>query len=97
MKASPGRSRPEVGAAMSRVPGMEVRIGVVYTPREIVLEMGDDAENVSEVIESAVKEKTALLWLTEGKGKRLGIPLDKLAYGATAGPDADRKVGFGAR
>jgi hypothetical protein len=76
---------------------MEVRIGVVYTPREIVLEMGDDAENVSEVIESAVKEKTALLWLTDSKGKRLGIPLDKLAYVEIAGPDADRKVGFGAR
>jgi Protein of unknown function (DUF3107) len=76
---------------------MEVRIGVVYTPREIVLEMGDDAEKVSEVIESAVKEKTALLWLTDSKGKRLGIPLDKLAYVEIAGPDADRKVGFGAR
>jgi hypothetical protein len=76
---------------------MEVRIGVVYTPREIVLEMDDDAEKVSETIESALKDKTALLWLTDSKGKRLGIPLDKLAYVEIAGPDADRKVGFGAR
>ena len=76
---------------------MEVRIGVVYTPREIVLEMGDDAEKVSETIESAVKEKTALLWLTDSKGKRLGIPLDKLAYVEIASPDSDRKVGFGSR
>ena len=76
---------------------MEVRIGVVYTPREIVLEMGDDADTVSATIEGAVKEKTALLWLTDSKGKRLGIPLDKLAYVEIAGADADRKVGFGAR
>jgi hypothetical protein len=76
---------------------MEVRIGVVYTPREIVLEMGDDAETVSATIESAVKDKTALLWLTDTKGKRLGIPLDKLAYVEIAGADADRKVGFGSR
>jgi hypothetical protein len=76
---------------------MEVRIGVVYTPREIVLEMGDDAEKVSETIESAVKEQTALLWLTDSKGKRLGIPLDKLAYVEIASPDSDRKVGFGSR
>jgi hypothetical protein len=76
---------------------MEVRIGVVYTPREIVLEMGDDAESVSTTIESALKEKTALLWLTDSKGKRLGIPLDKLAYVEIASPDSERKVGFGAR
>ena len=76
---------------------MEVRIGVVYTPREIVLEMGDDAEKVSDTIESAVKEQTALLWLTDSKGKRLGIPLDKLAYVEIASPDSDRKVGFGSR
>ena len=76
---------------------MEVRIGVVYTPREIVLEMGDDADTVSATIEKAVNEKTALLWLTDSKGKRLGIPLDKLAYVEIAGADADRKVGFGSR
>ena len=76
---------------------MEVRIGVVYTPREIVLDMGDDAESVSTTIESALKEKTALLWLTDSKGKRLGIPLDKLAYVEIASPDSERKVGFGAR
>ena len=76
---------------------MEVRIGVVYTPREIVLDMGDDAESVSTTIESALKEKTALLWLTDSKGKRLGIPLDKLAYVEIASPDSERKVGFGSR
>jgi hypothetical protein len=76
---------------------MEVRIGVVYTPREIILEMGDDADTVSTSIETAVREKSALLWLTDAKGRRLGIPTDKLAYVEIAGADADRKVGFGAR
>jgi hypothetical protein len=76
---------------------MEVRIGVVYTPREIVLEMGDDAETVSAAIETAVREQNALLWLTDAKGRRLGIPTDKLAYVEIAGADADRKVGFGSR
>ena len=76
---------------------MEVRIGVVYTPREIVLEMGDDADTVSATIEQALNEKSALLWLTDTKGKRLGIPIDKLAYVEIAGADADRKVGFGSR
>ena len=76
---------------------MEVRIGVVYTPREIVLEMGDDADTVSSTIEQALNEKSSLLWLTDAKGKRLGIPFDKLAYVEIDGADADRKVGFGSR
>ena len=76
---------------------MEVRIGVVYTPREIVLDMGDDTETVSTAIETAVREKNPLLWLTDSKGRRLGIPIDKLAYVEIAGADADRKVGFGSR
>jgi hypothetical protein len=76
---------------------MEVRIGVVYTPREIILEMGDDADTVGALVETAVREQSALLWLTDSKGRRLGIPTDKLAYIEMAGADADRKVGFGSR
>jgi hypothetical protein len=74
---------------------MEVRIGVVYTPREIVLEMADDADALSKTIEAGLQDKGAMLWLADSKGRRLGIPTDKLAYVEIAGPDADRKVGFG--
>jgi len=73
---------------------MEVRIGVVYTPREIVLEMPDDADDVSKTIEAGLREE-GMMWLTDVKGRRVGIPTDKLAYVEIAGPDADRKVGFG--
>jgi hypothetical protein len=76
---------------------MEVRIGVVYTPREVVLEMGDDADTVSATIEKAVSDKSPLVWLVDSKGKRLGIPIDKLAYVEIAGADSERKVGFGSR
>ena len=74
---------------------MEVRIGVVYTPREIVLEMPDDPDAVSKSIETGLREQHALMWLTDSKGRRVGIPADKLAYVEISGPDADRKVGFG--
>ena len=76
---------------------MEVRIGVVYTPREIVLEMADDADDVSKTIEAGLREEGTMMWLTDSKGRRVGIPTDKLAYVEIAGPDADRKVGFGNR
>jgi Protein of unknown function (DUF3107) len=76
---------------------MDVHIGVVYTAREIVLDMDGDAETVSSTVEAAVREKNPLLWLVDSKGRRVGIPTDKLAYIEIAGADADRKVGFGSR
>jgi len=76
---------------------MEVRIGVVYTARELVVDMEEDSMTVSGIVESAIKEGDALLWLTDTKGKRIGVPTDKIAYVEIAGDTADRKVGFGSR
>jgi hypothetical protein len=76
---------------------MEVRIGVVYSARELVLEMDDDSSTVSAAVEAAVRESNPLLWLTDSKGRKVGIPTDKLAYVEVAGDAADRKVGFGSR
>jgi len=76
---------------------MEVRIGVVYTARELVLEMDDDSSTVSAAIEAAIGGKGPLMWLTDSKGRKVGVPTDKLAYVEVAGDAADRKVGFGSR
>jgi uncharacterized protein DUF3107 len=76
---------------------MEVRIGVVYTSRELVLEMDDDSATVTAAIEAAISGKGPLMWLTDSKGRKVGIPGDKLAYVEVAGDAADRKVGFGSR
>ena len=76
---------------------MEVRIGVVYSARELVLEMEDDSNTVTAAVEAAVRENNPLLWLTDSKGRKVGIPTDKLAYVEVAGDAADRKVGFGSR
>ena len=76
---------------------MEVRIGVVYTARELVLDMDDDSATVSAAIEAAIDGDGPLMWLTDSKGRKVGIPTDKLAYVEVAGDAADRKVGFGSR
>ena len=76
---------------------MEVRIGVVYTARELVLEMDDDSSTVSAAIEAAIGGKGPLMWLTDSKGRKVGVPTDKLAYVEVAGDAADRRVGFGSR
>ncbi len=76
---------------------MEVKIGVVYTPRELTLEVDDNADGVASTIEGALAKGDSLLWLTDNKGRRVGIPVDKIAYVEVGSDAGDRQVGFGVR
>ncbi|MER6911542.1 DUF3107 domain-containing protein [Streptomyces sp. NPDC000594] len=74
---------------------MEVKIGVLHTPREIVLESGESAEEVERVVGEALAGKTPLLSLTDEKGRKVLVPADRIAY-IEIGEPATRRVGFGA-
>lgn len=74
---------------------MDVRIGVTYTAKELEVELPEDAEadSVKADIEAALASGS-VLWLTDRKGRNVGVPADKVAYvdmGAEAG---DRRIGF---
>jgi len=75
---------------------MEVRIGVVYTARELTVETDDSVDSVTAAIEGAMSNGDPLLWLTDTKGRRIGVPVDKIAYVEVAADAGGRKVGFGA-
>ena len=75
---------------------MEVRIGVVYTARELTVETDDSVDGVTATIEGAMSKGDAFLWLTDTKGRRIGVPVDKIAYVEIAADAGGRKVGFGA-
>ena len=75
---------------------MEVRIGVVYTAREMTVETDDSADTVAAAVDSAISNGDALFWLTDTKGRRVGVPVDKIAYVEVAADAGGRKVGFGA-
>jgi hypothetical protein len=74
---------------------MEVRIGVVYTTRELTIETDESVDVVSQAIESALGGAAPLFWLTDVKGRRVGVPTDKIAYVEVAADAGGRKVGFG--
>ena len=74
---------------------MDVKIGVVYTPKELIVELDDSAEQVSAAVTAALGEKAAILWLTDSKGRRIGVPTDKIAYVEIGSDDSTRRVGFG--
>jgi hypothetical protein len=76
---------------------VEVRIGVTQTPKEIEVDLGDDGDAalVVKQVEDALAGETGVLWLTDRKGRRVGVPATKLAYVEIGSPTADRRVGFG--
>ena len=72
---------------------MDVRIGVTNTPKEITVELADgtDADAVRADVEAALGGDGAVLWLTDVKGRQVGVPADKVAYvdigaGSSASP-----------
>jgi hypothetical protein len=74
---------------------VEVRIGVTYSPREIELEFGEDVDRdaVVKQVEEALKGD-AVLWLTDRRGRQVGVPSGKIAYVEISGNADDRRVGF---
>jgi len=76
---------------------MEIRIGVVHTNKEIEIELPEDADldQLATDIETAIDGEAGLLWLTDRRGRRVGVPAARIAYIEMARGD-DRRVGFGA-
>ena len=75
---------------------MEIRIGVTYSPKEIEIDLADDlaGDALVEQITASVGDENAMLWLTDRKGRRVGVATSKLAYVEIGAPRSDRRVGF---
>ena len=69
---------------------MDVRIGITQTPKELEVEMPDDADRDKVVadIEKLLKTGDGVLWLTDRKGRRVGVPVVKVAYVEVGAPAA---------
>ncbi|WP_419920194.1 DUF3107 domain-containing protein [Candidatus Poriferisodalis sp.] len=75
---------------------MDIRIGITHGGRELSVEVDDDAaESTVEALEGAVSGGASVLWLTDRNGRRVGVPIDKLAF-VELGPAGDRRIGFAA-
>jgi len=76
--------------------GVDVRIGVTQAPREISVEVDDDLrDDVKSKVEAALAGATDVLWITDKRGRDVGIPAAKIAYVEVGSADGDRRIGFG--
>jgi Protein of unknown function (DUF3107) len=76
---------------------VDVRIGIVQSIKELDIELPDDADRdkVLADIETVLAKSDSILWLTDRKGRRVGVPSSKVAYVEMDAPSSDRRVGFG--
>ncbi len=74
---------------------MDIRIGVTYTAKELDVELPDDTEHdaVKASVEAALTDQN-VLWLTDRKGRAIGVPSDKIAYVDIGSSESSRRIGF---
>jgi hypothetical protein len=75
---------------------VDVRIGVTQAPREISVEVDDrERDDVKAKVEAALAGAADVLWLTDKRGRDIGVPAAKIAYVEVGTADGDRRIGFG--
>jgi len=72
---------------------VEVKIGVQFAPRELTLESTQTPDEVEKAISRALAEDNGVLSLVDEKGRRVLVPVSKLAYVEIA-EQSQRQVGF---
>jgi hypothetical protein len=75
---------------------VEVKIGVQNAARELVLESAQTPDDITEAVSAALSANgNGTLILVDERGRRVLVPVDKLAY-IEIGEQIERRVGFGA-
>jgi hypothetical protein len=75
---------------------VEVKIGVQYAARELVVDSAQTPAEVEQIVTDALVSDKKILSLVDEKGRRVIVPVDKLAYVEIAEASA-RPVGFTVR
>lgn len=76
---------------------MQVRIGIVQSPKEIDIDL-DDSEDGAAVVEQITEAMSnqGMLWLTDKRGRKIGVSTERIAYVEVGTDGGERHVGFSA-
>jgi Protein of unknown function (DUF3107) len=72
---------------------VEVKIGVLHTPREIVIESAQTPAEVEELVTAALAKGEGTLALVDERGRKVIVNANLIAYVEIA-QAAERRVGF---
>jgi hypothetical protein len=72
---------------------MEVKIGVQNANRELVIDSRESADDVEKAVSKALGDTDGLLTLADAKGRRVIVPVAKLAY-VEIGSSTSGQVGY---
>jgi hypothetical protein len=74
---------------------VEVKIGVQHSPRELVIDSPQTPDQIAAEVSKAMSgsSKDGLLTLEDERGRRIVVPVDRIAYVEIAQAD-QRRVGF---
>ena len=92
-----GAGRHDIDETWTKGAGVEVKIGVADSARELVFTSAQTPDEVEKLVTAALSEGTdtaALLALTDEKGRRYLVQTAKIAYVEIGAADG-RRVGFG--
>lgn len=79
---------------MAEADKIMVSIGMIFSNREIDLEVVGDTESLIKRIEDTINDQSErVLTLTDDSGKHVVLPVDKIAY-VDVHPDTAGKIGF---
>ena len=72
---------------------MDIRIGIANSPREINFESSQTAQEVEQVVATALEKGDTFIRLVDNKGKLYIVPVVSFAY-IEVGSESARRVGF---
>jgi hypothetical protein len=76
---------------------VNIRIGMIQSAKELELELDDDASaTVADDVTKAIADEKAMLWLTDRKGRQVGVATAKVAWIELGAEGEGRRVGFSA-
>ncbi len=85
-----------IGGPAATVTAVDVRIGVTQAAREISLEVDDSERDALKTrVEAALAGASDVLWVTDKRGRDVGIPSAKIAYVEVGSAEGERRIGFG--
>ena len=76
---------------------MDVRIGLIYTARELEIELPDDTDvdALKADVAQVLADDDHVLWLTDRKGNQVAVAGGKVTY-VSVGSGTDKgRIGFG--